>query len=231
MNSALSGESPAYNVTAWKLVFLTNGTVQISSCKKAPIAGSSPTTYYEDYDGLTAPVCGHTVTKTVPPLQGAIYSDTDIIVSGVVNGTLTVGSGADIIYGGNLTYTQNGADVIGLEAQGTIYIARWAPDANGDITIYGAQFARTGPWTADPKTPCASGLPTSNGCHSVCTTSSKCTMTIYGSSALEGNGNAISMSAMFNHRNYNYDPNLLFLPPPFWPSLGNAFTILVQREL
>jgi hypothetical protein len=57
-------------------------------------------------------------------------------------------------------------------------------------------------------------------------------MNFYGSSALEGqSGSAISMSAMFNHRNYNYDANLLFLPPPFWPSLGNAFTILVQREL
>jgi Tfp pilus assembly protein PilX len=229
-NSALSGQSPAYSVTAWKLNFLTTGYVQISSCKKAPITGTSPQTYYEDYDGLTPPVCGTAQTVQMPTTaQGAIYSDTDIIVSGVVNGTVTVGSGADIIYGGSLTYAQNGSDVIGLEAQGTIYIARWAPDANGDITLYGAQFSRTGPWTADPKSPCTSSP---SYCHSVCGTSTKCTMTFYGSSALEGqSGSAISMSAMFNHRNYNYDPNLLFLPPPFWPSLGNAFTILVQREL
>ena len=39
------------------------------------------------------------------------------------------------------------------------------------------------------------------------------------------------MSGMFNTRNYNYDTNLIFLPPPFFPSLGNAFTILVQRQI
>ncbi|HJX49107.1 MAG TPA: pilus assembly PilX N-terminal domain-containing protein [Gaiellaceae bacterium] len=231
-NPALSGQSPAYSVDAWKLVFQTNGTVLVSSCKKYSTGGSTPT-IYEDYDGTNQPVCGTAVSKTVPPLQGAIYSDgPDVIVSGVVNGTLAVATPGDIVYGGNLTYTQNGADVIGLEAGGTIYIARWAPDANGDITIYGAQFALGGPWTADPKSPCGSGSPQTNGCHAVCSTITKCTMNFYGSSALEGvSGGSISMSAMFNTRNYNYDPNLLFLPPPFWPSLGNSFTILVQREL
>ena len=39
------------------------------------------------------------------------------------------------------------------------------------------------------------------------------------------------MAGMFNVRNYNYDNNLIYQPPPWWPSLGNAFTILVQREL
>jgi hypothetical protein len=229
-NAALSGESPAYSVTAWKLVFQTNGTVLVSSCKKAPVAGSSPVTYYDDYDGLTAPICGTAVSKTVPPLQGAIYSNgPDVIVSGVVNGTVTVATPGDVLYGGNLTYTQNGADVIGVQAGGTIYIPRWAPDANGDITIYGAQYSTGGPWEADPDSPCTSSP---SSCHAVCSTGSKCTMNFYGSSALEGQSSgAITMSTMFNTRNYNYDANLLFLPPPFWPSLGNAFTILVQREL
>lgn len=222
-NAALNGESPAHSVTAWMLNFLTTGYVQISSCKKAP--KGTPPYYYQDYDSLTPPVCGTPVTVPMPSTpQGAIYSDVDIIVSGVVNGTVTVGSNANIIYGGSLTYAQNGGDVIGLEAKGTIYIADWAPDANGDITIYGAQFSLTGPWSPG----CSSGP---SSCHSVCSNNAKCTMNFYGSSALEGNGNAIQLSGMFNHRIYNYDPNLLFLPPPFWPSLGNAYTILVQREL
>ena len=36
---------------------------------------------------------------------------------------------------------------------------------------------------------------------------------------------------MFSARFYNYDPNLLFVQPPFWPNLGNAFTILTQRRI
>ena len=57
-------------------------------------------------------------------------------------------------------------------------------------------------------------------------------MTVYGSTAVYGqSGSAISMANMFNHRSYNYDSNLLFVQPPYWPSLGNAFTILVQRPV
>jgi hypothetical protein len=59
-------------------------------------------------------------------------------------------------------------------------------------------------------------------------------MTTYGSSAIYGNGagnSSIVMTNMFNTRSYNYDPNLLFVQPPFWPTLGNAFTILVQRQI
>ncbi len=223
-NAALSGQSPAYHVDAWNLVFQANGTVLVSSCKKYRTGGKTPTTY-EDYDGLTPPVCGAAVSKTVPAV-GAIYSAVDVLVSGVVHGKVTIASPADIIYGGNVTYATNGADVIGLEAQGTIYIAQWAPDANGNITIYGAQLALNGPWTADPNC----GSP--NSCHGICSTAGKCIMTFYGSSALYGQpGSAISMSGMFNARSYNYDSNLIFLPPPWFPTLGNAFTILVQREL
>ena len=57
-------------------------------------------------------------------------------------------------------------------------------------------------------------------------------MTFHGSTAVYGqSSSAISMAGMFNKRSYNYDSNLLFVQPPFWPSLGNAFTILVQRQI
>jgi hypothetical protein len=223
-NANLSGQSPAYTVDAWKLVFQSNGTVLVSSCKL--YATTSPAKTYQDYDGANPPVCGNQVTKTIPSGQSAIYSPVDVIVSGVVHGTVTVGSNQDIVYGGNVTYATPGTDVLGLEAYSTIYIAQWAPDANGNITIYGAQLALHGPWTANPN--CTSP----NNCHSICSTGGKCVMTFYGSSALYGqSSSAISMAGMFNTRSYNYDNNLIFDPPPFFPSLGNAFTILVQREL
>ena len=59
-----------------------------------------------------------------------------------------------------------------------------------------------------------------------------CGMTFHGSSAVYGqSGSAISMANLFQVRSYNYDTNLLFVQPPYWPSLGNAFTILVQRQI
>jgi hypothetical protein len=57
-------------------------------------------------------------------------------------------------------------------------------------------------------------------------------MTYYGSAAVYGQSSgAIVFTNMFSRRNYNYDPNLLSVQPPYWPSLGNAFVIVVQREL
>ena len=113
-NGALSGQSPAYSVDAWKLVFQSNGTVLVSSCKKYKSGGG---TTYEDWDGMNAPVCGTAVSKPVPSI-GAIYSPVDVIVSGAVHGKVTVASNADIIYGGNTTYVTGGQDVLGLEARG-----------------------------------------------------------------------------------------------------------------
>ena len=59
------------------------------------------------------------------PAIGAIYSAADVLVSGVVKGRVTVASAATSSRR-QLTYNANGADVLGLEAQGTIYIAQWA---------------------------------------------------------------------------------------------------------
>lgn len=222
-NAALS--SQAYAVDAWKLVFQANGTVLVSSCKLYKDA--TPKTW-ADYDGLTPPVCGTAVSKTVPA-NGAIYSAVDVLVSGVVKGRVTVATAGDVVYGGNVTYNQNGTDVLGVEATGTVYIAQWAEDANGNITIYSAQFGLNGPYTADPN--CGSGNNPTN-CHAVCSNGAKCIMTIYGSTAVYGGSSgAILMTNMFNTRSYNYDPNLMFVQPPFWPTLGNAFTILTQRPI
>jgi len=221
-NANLSSQN--YAVDAWSLVFQSNGTVLVSSCKKYVSGGSNPKTY-ADYDGSNPPVCGTATTMTVPT-NGAIYSSQDIIVSGVVKGQVTVATAGNIIYGGSVTYNTNGVDVLGVEATGTIYIAQWAPDSNGNITIWSAQFALNGPFVADP------GCSSPRGCHSACNYSANCTMTIYGSTAVYGqSGSAISMANEFNTRNYNYDPNLLFVQPRYWPNLGNAFTILTQRPV
>jgi hypothetical protein len=212
-NAALSGQTPAYHVDAWKLVFTNTGNVLVSSCKfwygtYNPGSGNQ-TKSWPDYDTTNQPVCGTAVTKAVPAI-GAIYSYEDVLVSGVVKGRVTVASAADIIYQGQLTYNTNGVDVLGLEATGSLQIAQYAN--TGTLNLWAAEFALNGSFQADP----AYGLGASG------------TMNYNGSSAVYG---GIVMSNLFSVRNYNYDTNLKFVQPPFWPTLGNAFTILAQREL
>ena len=217
-NAALSGQSPAYKVDAWKLVFQSNGTVLVSSCKLYKSGGSTPTTY-QDYDGTNPPVCGTAVSKSVPT-NGAIYSAADVLIQGVVKGKVTVATAGNVVYTGNTTYNTNGIDVLGVEATGSVIVAQYAPDGSHNITLYSAQFGLNGAFEADPNWGgSASG-----------------TMDFYGSTAVYGSncGQAdctIFFSTFFSARHYNYDPNLQFVEPPFWPTLGNAFTILTQRPI
>ena len=124
-------------------------------------------------------------------------------------------SSADIIFGGNTTYNTNGVDVLGLEAQGTLYVAQWAMSGS-TLNLWAAELALNGPFEADPLY---------NG-------GASGTMNFNGSTAVYGGGSgAIIFTNLFATRNYIYDNNLKFLQPPYWPTLGNAFTIIVQREI
>jgi Tfp pilus assembly protein PilX len=207
-NSALSGQS--YNVDAWKVAFQSNGTLLVSSCKKYSVTVSRITTTYEVYDGTNPPVCGSARSYNVPS-NGAIYSPVAVIVSGVVKGRVTVASNGNIVVGGDTTYAMPGNDVLGLEAQGTIYFAPYAI-MNNQLTCWAATLSLNGPFQADPNW---GGGATA-------------TFNFFGSTATYG---GITMSNLFAVRNYNYDTNLRFLQPPYFPSLGNAYVILVQRQV
>jgi hypothetical protein len=217
-NAGLSGQS--YNVDAWKLVFQSNGTVLVSSCKlwygTLSRNGSNVTKSWPDYDTTNPPVCG-TATSRAVPSNGAIYSAVDVLVSGVVKGKVTVATSADVVFGGNTTYNANGTDVLGLEAQGTVYVAQWSVSgANPTLDLWAAILALNGPFRSDPDyDPSPAG-----------------TMNYHGSSAVYGDpSGAIIFTNQFSFRNYLYDNNLRFLQPPYWPTLGNSFVILAQREI
>ncbi len=36
---------------------------------------------------------------------------------------------------------------------------------------------------------------------------------------------------MYNPRTTHYDDNLLYLPPPWFPTVGDAYTVVLFREL
>ena len=211
-------------VDAWWIRFLSNGKATFTPCTKYfTTNGQGVKTYYPIYDN--SPNCGTTSAQYTLPTNGAIYSAADVIVSGVVKGQITVATNGNVYYGGNLTQNAPGTDVIGEEAQGSIYVPEWAPDGSHNITIYSAQFSLNGAFESSPDW---GGSATG-------------TMNFFGSTAVYGvtpcsqtvgsDCTIIYFSGFFATRHYNYDPNLLFVQPPYWPTLGNAFTILVQRQI
>jgi Tfp pilus assembly protein PilX len=151
------------------------------------------------------PTCTTTQTVNVPSV-GAVYANQSVIVMGQVKGRVTVASNADVIIGGNVTYVTPGVDVLGLVAKNEMIVAQWAPTT---LTWYSATIAQTGQWRSW----------STDGSHD--------TLNFFGSTATNLGG----YMGMFNTRNYTYDQNLLFLQPPYFPVLEDAYTIQFFREL
>ena len=148
--------------------------------------------------------CGSSATFNVPT-NGAIYSPQTIVVQGTVVGRVTIGTGNDIDIGGALAPQTSGTDVVGLVATNDLYIATYVPS---NLTWSAAICVINGTWQTD----------TSDGSHG--------TMNFTGSSTTANGGDM----TMFGTRNYNYDPNLLKLPPPWFPQL-QAYTTVFFREI
>ncbi|HEY7690744.1 MAG TPA: hypothetical protein VH816_00235 [Gaiellaceae bacterium] len=200
-------------VNAWRLSFLSNGTVDVYRC-----SGTNETS-------STAPTCNtHEIgfPKAVPA-NGAIYVEQSAIIAGgsstctdpdgtvltnanCVNGRVTVASNNDLVVGDDLGWVQSGDDVLGLIGKNDVVVAKWAPY---DLHWRAGVLAQTG----------ARHSATSDGSHG--------TATFTGSQASNGS----AYMDMFDTRYYNYDPTLLYLSPPWFPTVDYAYTTLLFREL
>jgi hypothetical protein len=196
------GGSPS----AYEVVFNGNGTFTAAACSKV---GSS------DVSEI-APTCG--ATRTLPvPSNGAIYANETIIVGGTgsnastVNGRVTVTSDNNIVIGNNISYQPGTNSVLGLVALNNMIVAYWSPT---NLSWSAATIASTGQWTET----CVE-FNYQCGTHG--------SMVFTGSTATNGGG---SMS-MFATRTYDYDPNLLWLLPPWFPTVDKPYTVLMQREI
>jgi hypothetical protein len=183
-------------VDGWKLVFAANGTFTAQTCMRA---SGQP-----DVEAAT-PTCGAATTYNVPT-NGAIYVGQTAIVSGTVNGRVTVASNNDVAVSGNIDYVQSGDDVLGLVAANDVIVAKWAPST---LSWRAATIAQSGQW------------------RSYSSTQSKSTMTFTGSTSTNQGG---SMS-MYGTRVYQYDDTLAYLQPPWFPTLDGALTVVLEREL
>jgi hypothetical protein len=194
------------SVHAWRLTFRSNGTVDVARCTRS---GSNNV-------AAVRPTCTAHGTYPVPSI-GAIYAEQSVIISGSgvggaasqvswVNGRVTVASNSDIVVANDIDYVTNGEDVLGLIARKDVIIAKWTPtNLNWSASVI-AQTGRRRTWD-------------SSGSHG--------TAIFTGSVATNGS----PYMDMFAVREYNYDENLLYLQPPYFPVLEEAYTVLFYREL
>ena len=136
-----------------------------------------------------------------------------------MNGRVTVGSASDIYVGGNITYQQDGDDVLGLVASHSVIVPQWVPTT---LSWRAATIAQSGTWRSygfDPQTHTSEANYIGNF--------KLTSMTFTGSTATYGGG---SMS-LFGSRVYQYDQTLVYLPPPWFPTIQDAYTIVLSREV
>ncbi len=153
------------------------------------------------------PTCTTYSTPTVPA-NGAIYAVQDAIVQGNVKGRVTVASNDDIVVANDISFVTSGEDVLGLVAKNYVYVAKYTPDP---LTWSAGVIAQTGTWRARDW----SGT-------------NKSLMTFRGMAATDDGG---SFAGMFDVRDYGYDESFLWLPPPWFPVVEDAYTVLFFREL
>lgn len=186
---------------AWQITFLPDGNMTYARCTLS--GGQDP--------AAAAPSCGAAVTVPVPS-NGAVYAEQTTIVSGTVNGRVTVVSANNIVVSNNITYAQSGDDVLGLIGANNVYVAHWAP---ATLTWRAATLAENGQWRAWD----TGGTPSKGWSSS---------MTFIGSTATRNGG---SMAGEYGNRLYQYDDSLRYLSAPWFPSLPNSMTVLYSREI
>lgn len=182
-------------VEAWRLTFLATGTILAQPCLLD--TGRHP--------AEVIPICAPGWAVAVPA-NGAVYSTPTVVVSGQVNGRVTVASNNDVVIADDLSYVTDGDDVLGLVGRNEVIVAYWAPF---NLSWRAATIAQGGMW------------------RSWTGTTSKGTMTFKGSTATKDGG----YMSMYANRVYQYDETLVYLPPPWYPTVEEAYTIVLFREL
>ena len=184
---------------------------------------------------ITKPTCSASWTSQTIPTNGAIYSDMPVLIgdgtstcydptlkknltnADCVDGRVTVASNQDIVIGDDMGYQVDGTDVLGLMAKNDVFVAGWVANSGASLTWRAAALAENGCWS-EPQ-PACDGQSVPNGGNG--------TMTYTGSSATYLGG----AMDMFANRSYNYDATLQYLQPPWFPTLPQAYTILLYRNL
>ncbi len=164
------------------------------------------------------------------PQDGIVFVENNIWLEGTINGrratfvaaNLVGGDPASILLGmDNLLYTNfDGSDIIGILAQDDIEVVK---DSLDNLTIDAALLSQSGRVGRDYYTPF--------GCSSQSCEDHKGTITINGALATcLRYGFAYTNGTGYSYRILNFDNNLLYYPPPYFPT-GTYYFIDLWEEL
>ena len=135
-----------------------------------------------------------------------IYTDVTAIVSGSVNGRVTVGAGQDIVVADNIAPVTPGDDVIGLVAYSDLWVAEYAPDQldwTASVLVADEHLAHRGQQPSERQR---------HDVHRL---------------GRDGHGRQLRVRPPI----YAYDPNLQYLPPPWFPAVDDTLTTTFFREV
>jgi hypothetical protein len=187
------------SVAAWWITFSGAGTFTVRRCSRS---GGQ-----DVWDATPNCVTSGAGTGTYGvPSNGAVYTGQTVIVSGQVDGRVTVASNDRIVVGNATSLETAGDDVLGLAAVNELIVAKYVPS---NLTWTASVLVQDGMWrSAD-----------NDGSHNL--------MTFTGSAATEQGG----YFTQFDDRIYAYDLNLLFLPPPWFPAIDDNYEVNFFREV
>lgn len=171
------------------------------------------------------------VLNNVPiPDNGIVFVENDIWLEGTINDRRVTFVAADLLGGpkasvylgmNHLLYTNSdGSDIIGLLAQYDIEVLK---NSLYDLTISAALLAQSGKVGRGNYTPL--------GCESETCEDHKGTITLNGALATDLRyGFTLTDGTGYEHRIFNFDNNLLYFPPPYFPT-GTEYSIDLWDEL
>jgi len=194
----------------------------------ATMTVSTVTDYNNANDSITKEDCFLT---NVPIINnGIIFVENNVWIEGIINGrrvsivaaNLLGGAKANIYIGAdNLLYTNfDGTDIIGLVSQNDIEVLKNSLD---NLTIDAALLAQSGRVGRNNYTPFS--------CNSQSCQDHKGTITINGSMVTDLRyGFTFTNGTGYSNRVLNFDNNLLYFPPPYFPT-GTEYSIDLWDEL
>jgi len=221
-----------------RIILKNDGTFDI--CTVRALADSSSysiSSYRRNSGGGSCTTCsGNCLKNYTIPNGGIIFVENDVWVEGKINNkkvTIVASNNSEInpatngknIYIGrdNLTYTNyDGKDVVGLVAQKDISVIR---DSLSNLTIDAALLAQNGRVGREFYPGYYKSSITING---AIATKLRYGFTYVGSNYNCGDGVLIGNG--YCTRNLNFDNDLLYYPPPYFPT-GDAYAIDLWEEL
>lgn len=222
---AIAGKGKYFNDLGYgrRIILKNNGTYDICTVNSYDSASKVITNYRRNSGGGTCGSCSGLCLSNYPIVNnGVIFVEDNVWLEGTINNKRTTIAAANLIGGSpadayiginNILYTNfDGKDIIGLLGQRDVSVVR---DSQNMLTIDAALLAQSGRVGRDHYS-------SSYDKNTITVNGSIATKLRYGFAYTDGTG--------YDNRMLNFDNNLLYFPPPYFPT-GTEYYIDLWDEL